>query len=227
MLWLTYSLPRSFSHVPGSEGKYQTGDPRYNSFFRSSASLLEAFLTSAALVALAEIGDKTQLLSFALAAKLRRPYPIMAGIFAATLLNHALAAWIGAWAATLVMPESLNWIIGLSFIACGLWALKPDTLDTPPRIFSAGVFITTLVAFFLAEMGDKTQFATVALAARYDALMWVILGTTLGMMLANAPAVWIGKVLAERINMKLVRWLAAASFLLMGAWSLAGGMAPL
>jgi putative Ca2+/H+ antiporter (TMEM165/GDT1 family) len=151
----------------------------------------------------------------------------MVGIFAATLLNHALAAWIGAWAATLIMPESLNWIVGLSFVACGLWALKPDTLDTPPRIFSAGVFVTTLVAFFLAEMGDKTQFATVALAARYDALMWVILGTTLGMMLANAPAVWIGKVLAERINMKMVRWLAAASFLLMGAWSLAGDMAPL
>jgi putative Ca2+/H+ antiporter (TMEM165/GDT1 family) len=213
--------------MPGSEGRYQTGDPRYNSFFHSSASLLEAFLTSAALVALAEIGDKTQLLSFALAAKLRRPYPIMVGIFAATLLNHALAAWIGAWAATLIMPESLNWIVGLSFVACGLWALKPDTLDTPPRIFSAGVFVTTLVAFFLAEMGDKTQFATVALAARYDALMWVILGTTLGMMLANAPAVWIGKVLAERINMKMVRWLAAASFLLMGAWSLAGDMAPL
>jgi putative Ca2+/H+ antiporter (TMEM165/GDT1 family) len=188
---------------------------------------LEAFLTSTALVALAEIGDKTQLLSFALAAKLRRPYPIMAGIFAATVLNHALAAWLGSWAANLVTPESLNLIIGLSFIACGLWALKPDTLDAQPRVFSAGVFATTLVAFFLAEMGDKTQFATVALAARYNALTWVILGTTLGMMLANAPAVWIGKALADRINMKRVRWMAAASFLLMGAWSLGGGAALL
>jgi putative Ca2+/H+ antiporter (TMEM165/GDT1 family) len=149
----------------------------------------------------------------------------MAGIFAATLLNHALAAWLGSWAANLITPESLNWIIGLSFIGCGLWALKPDTLDAQPRVFSAGVFATTLVAFFLAEMGDKTQFATIALAARYNALMWVILGTTLGMMLANAPAVWMGKALADRIDMKLVRWMAAASFLLMGAWSFAGGAA--
>jgi putative Ca2+/H+ antiporter (TMEM165/GDT1 family) len=187
---------------------------------------LEAFLTSAALVALAEIGDKTQLLSFALAAKLQRPFPIMIGIFAATLLNHALAAWFGTVAASLVTPEFLKWIVGLSFIACGLWALKADTLDVEPRIFSAGIFVTTLVAFFLAEMGDKTQFATIALAARYDAPMLVILGTTLGMLLANAPAVWIGKVLAERIDMKLVRGLAAASFLLMGAWSLATGVEP-
>lgn len=188
---------------------------------------MEAFLTSTALVALAEIGDKTQLLSFALAATLRRPYPIMAGIFAATLLNHALAAWLGSWVANLVAPESLKWIIGLSFIGCGLWALKPDTLDAQPRVFGAGVFATTVVAFFLAEMGDKTQFATVALAARYNALTWVILGTTLGMMLANAPAVWMGKALADRIDMKLVRWMAAASFLLMGAWTLASSAASL
>ncbi len=126
------------------------------------------------LVALAEIGDKTQLLSFALAAKLRRPYPIRAGIFAATLLNHALAASVGAWLASLISPQFLNWIVGLSFIGCGLWALKPDTLEDNPRIFNAGVFVTTLIAFFLAEMGDKTQFATVALAARYDALTAVV-----------------------------------------------------
>ncbi|MEO8766948.1 MAG: TMEM165/GDT1 family protein [Nitrosospira sp.] len=184
--------------------------------------MLEAFFTSTLLVALAEIGDKTQLLSFVLAAKLRRPYPIMAGIFAATLLNHALAASAGAWLASLISPQSLNWIVGLSFIGFGLWALKPDTLDGNPRIFSSGVFVTTLIAFFMAEMGDKTQFATVALAARYDALTMVVLGTTLGMMLANAPAVWIGETLADRINMRWVRWFAAASFLLMGAWSLAG-----
>ncbi|WP_217628041.1 TMEM165/GDT1 family protein [Nitrosospira sp. Nsp13] len=188
--------------------------------------MLEAFFTSTLLVALAEIGDKTQLLSFVLAAKLRRPYPIMAGIFVATLLNHALAASIGAWLASLISPQSLNWIVGLSFIGFGLWALKPDTLDENPRIFSAGVFVTTLVAFFVAEMGDKTQFATVALAARYDALTAVVLGTTLGMMLANAPAVWIGEALADRINMKWVRWFAAASFLLMGIWSLSGGAGP-
>lgn len=184
---------------------------------------MEAFFTSTLLVALAEIGDKTQLLSFVLAAKLRRPYPIMAGIFVATLLNHALAASVGTWLASLISPQSLNWIVGLSFIGFGLWALKPDTLDENPRIFSAGVFVTTVVAFFMAEMGDKTQFATVALAARYDALMVVVLGTTLGMMLANAPAVWIGEALADRVNMKWVRWFAAASFLLMGVWSLTGG----
>ena len=205
-----------------------TVESRYNSptVLLSAPSILEAFLTSTLLVALAEIGDKTQLLSFVLAAKLRRPYPIMAGIFVATLLNHALAASVGAWLASLISPQSLNWIVGLSFIGFGLWALKPDTLDENPRIFSAGVFITTLIAFFVAEMGDKTQFATVALAARYDALTSVVLGTTLGMMLANAHAVWIGEALADRINMKWVRWFAAASFLLMGVWSLSGGAGP-
>jgi len=184
---------------------------------------LEAFLTSTLLVALAEIGDKTQLLSFALAAKLRRPYPIMAGILVATLLNHALAAAAGAWAGGLISPQFLNWIVGLSFIGFGLWTLKPDVLDKDPRILDSGIFLTTLTAFFVAEMGDKTQFATVALAARYDSLYMVILGTTLGMMLANAPAVWIGKALANRIDMRRVRWAAAASFLLMGVWTLASG----
>ena len=208
--------------------RYQTGDPRYNSPFLSLAFpivIVEAFLTSTLLVALAEIGDKTQLLSFVLAAKLRRPYPIIAGIFAATLLNHALAASLGTWVANLIATESLNWIVGLSFIGCGLWALKPDTLEAQPRVFGAGVFATTLVAFFLAEMGDKTQVATVALAARYDAMVPVVFGTTLGMMLANAPAVWIGKALADRINMKVVRWLAAASFVLMGLGTLVSGAA--
>jgi Ca2+/H+ antiporter, TMEM165/GDT1 family len=201
-----------------------TRESRYNSpLFSHRTTTLEAFFTSTLLVALAEIGDKTQLLSFVLAAKLRRPYPIMMGIFAATLLNHALAASIGAWLASLISPQALNWIVGLSFIGFGLWALKPDTLDGDPHIFSAGVFVTTLIAFFIAEMGDKTQLATVALAARYDALVLVVLGTTLGMMLANAPAVWIGKALAHRINMKWMRWFAAASFVLMGLWSLAAG----
>ena len=206
------------------QGRYVTTESGYNSlsFLLARANILEAFFTSTLLVALAEIGDKTQLLSFVLAAKLRRPYPIMAGIFAATLLNHALVASAGAWLASLISPQSLNWIVGLSFIGFGLWTLKPDTLDGNPRIFSSGVFVTTLIAFFMAEMGDKTQFATVALAARYDALTMVVLGTTLGMMLANAPAVWIGETLADRINMRRVRWFAAASFLLMGAWSLAG-----
>ncbi len=187
---------------------------------------MEAFLTSTLLVALAEIGDKTQLLSFLLAAKLRRPYPIIAGIFCATLLNHALAASVGVWVANLIPAQALNWVVGLSFIGFGLWALKPDTLDYDPRIFG-GVFVTTLVAFFLAEMADKTQFATVALAAHYDALMLVVLGTTLGMMLANVPAVLLGEALAHRINTQAIRWFAAASFVLMGLWTLTpGGMMP-
>ena len=181
---------------------------------------MEALLTSTFLVAIAEIGDKTQLLSFVLAAKLKRKYTIMAGIFVATLLNHALAASVGAWLASMISPDALNWIVALSFIGFGLWALKPDTLDYEPRIFSAGVFVTTTIAFFLAEMGDKTQFATIALAARYDDLIWVVAGTTLGMMLANAPAVWVGEALAHRINMKLVRWFAAGTFVLMGLWTL-------
>ena len=176
---------------------------------------MEAFITPALLVALAEIGDKTQLLSFVLAAKLRRPYPIIAGIFVATLLNHALAATVGTWLASLISAEMLNWVVGLSFICFGLWALKPDQLDSDPRILGAGVFVTTLIAFFLAEMGDKTQFATVALAAHYDEM-------TLVMMIANVPAVWLGEALAHRINMQWVRWFAAASFVLMGCWTLTG-----
>lgn len=181
---------------------------------------MEAFITPALLVALAEIGDKTQLLSFVLAAKLRRPYPIIAGILVATLLNHALAAIVGTWLASLISAEILNWVVGLSFICFGLWALKPDQLDSNPRILGAGVFVTTLIAFFLAEMGDKTQFATVALAAHYDEMTLVVLGTTLGMMIANVPAVWLGEALAHRINMQRVRWFAAASFVLMGCWML-------
>lgn len=177
---------------------------------------MEALLVSTSIVALAEIGDKTQLLSFVLAAKLRRKYPIMLGIFCATLANHALAGYVGAWLASLVSPETLNWIVALSFIGFGLWALKPDTLESDPKLRQAGVFVTTLVAFFLVEMGDKTQLATVALAARYDSLVSVVAGTTLGMMLANAPAVWVGEALAHRINLKLVRWLAAGSFVALG-----------
>jgi Ca2+/H+ antiporter, TMEM165/GDT1 family len=186
--------------------------------------MVEAFFTSTVIVAIAEIGDKTQLLSFVLAAKLRRPYPIMMGIFVATLLNHALAASAAAWLAGLIPSHFINWIVGASFIGCALWALKPDTLEEHAPLFGSGVSVTTLIAFFLAEMGDKTQLATVALAARYDELVAVVLGTTLGMMLANAPAVWIGEALAGRINMRKTRWLAGALFLLMGVWSLAGGI---
>ena len=131
---------------------------------------------------------------------------------------------MGAWIASMIPSHFINWIVGLSFIGCALWALKPDTLEENPPLLSASAFVTTVIAFFVAEMGDKTQLATVALAARYDALTAVVLGTTLGMMIANAPAVWAGKALAGHINMEKTRWFAAALFVLMGVWSLAGGM---
>lgn len=181
---------------------------------------MQALLMSTSIVALAEMGDKTQLLSFVLAARFRKPVPILLGILVATLANHFLAGWLGAWLATLVSPEVLRWIVGLSFFAFGLWALRPDELGEDPRLPAAGVFLSTLVAFFLVEMGDKTQLATVALAARYQALAAVVLGTTLGMMLANAPAVWLGERLAHRVNMKYLRWAAAALFFVLGALAL-------
>ncbi len=177
---------------------------------------MEAFLTSTFLVAIAEIGDKTQLLSFVLAARLRKPWPVMAGILAATLANHAAAAWAGSLLSGMVGPAAMAWIVGLSFIGFGLWVLHPDSLDDSPQLHKAGAFVTAFIAFFLAEMGDKTQFATIALAARFDQLGLVILGTTLGMMLANVPAVWIGEKLAQKIPLKPVRILASALFILVG-----------
>ena len=177
---------------------------------------MEAFLTSTAIVAVAEMGDKTQLLSFVLAARFRRPWPIIAGILLATLANHFLAGAVGAWVATWIAPEVLRWVVALSFLAFGLWALKPDELEEDPAMPAAGVFLTTLVVFFLVEMGDKTQLATVALAARYESLVAVVLGTTLGMLVANAPAVWMGEKLAHRVNMRAMRWVAAALFWVLG-----------
>lgn len=182
---------------------------------------MEAFLTSAALVALAEIGDKTQLLSFVLAARLRKPWPIIAGIFVATIANHLFAGSVGVWLASLVDPRWLPWITGLVFVAFGLWTLHPDSLDDDPKLHRAGAFVTTVIAFFIAEMGDKTQFATVALAAKYDALLWVVLGTTIGMMLANVPAVLLGEGLARRLPLALIRWIAAAVFVLTGVVTVA------
>jgi putative Ca2+/H+ antiporter (TMEM165/GDT1 family) len=182
---------------------------------------LEAFLLSAALVALAEMGDKTQLLSFVLAAKLKKPWPIVAGILVATLANHALAAGVGAWLATLVEPRTLTWIVAAAFFAFGAWALVPDRFDGSREYSGRSAFVTTLVAFFVVEMGDKTQLATVALAARYETLAAVVLGTTLGMLVANAPAVWLGERLAQRVNMKAMRWIAAGLFGLMGVLTLA------
>jgi len=181
---------------------------------------LEALFISTSVVALAEMGDKTQLLSFLLAAKLKRKVPIILGILFATLANHFLAGYAGVWLASFVSPQALRWIVALSFFAFGAWALKPDKLEEDRNLRGAGVFLTTLIAFFLVEMGDKTQLATVALAARYDSLVAVVLGTTLGMMIANIPAVWIGEALAHRVNMKVMRWVAAVLFVLLGVLAL-------
>jgi putative Ca2+/H+ antiporter (TMEM165/GDT1 family) len=184
---------------------------------------LEPLFVSTAIVTAAEMGDKTQLLSFVLAAKLKRPVPIVLGILAATLANHFLAGWIGAWLATLVPPATLRWVIAASFVLFGLWTLKPDELEADRELRGTSVFATTLVAFFLVEMGDKTQLATIALAARYQALAMVVVGTTLGMMIANVPAVWMGEALAHRVNMSWMRRIAAASFILLGVLTLLAG----
>lgn len=186
---------------------------------------MEAFLVATGVVALAEMGDKTQLLSLVLAARFRRPWPIVLGIFAATVVNHGLAGAVGNWVTHTLGPDVLRWILGGSFIAMALWMLIPDKLDEDelPKASRFGVFGTTLVAFFLAEMGDKTQIATVMLAARYvDAYAWVVLGTTLGMMLANAPVVWLGERIVKRVPIKLVHGISAALFLLLGVGALIG-----
>jgi Ca2+/H+ antiporter, TMEM165/GDT1 family len=184
---------------------------------------LEAFLVSTGVVALAEIGDKTQLLAFILAARFRRPVPIIGAILAATLANHALAGAVGAWITALLGPQTLRVVLGLSFIAMAIWTLIPDRLDgSDAKLPHAGVFATTLVAFFLAEMGDKTQVATVALAARYHAFAAVVAGTTLGMMIANVPAVLVGGRLAHRLPIRLVHAIAAAIFAALGVIALTG-----
>jgi putative Ca2+/H+ antiporter (TMEM165/GDT1 family) len=183
---------------------------------------LEAFLVSCVLVAAAEMGDKTQLLSFVLAGRLQRPWAIIAGILSATLLNHTLAGTLGYLLANRLSQSTLLWITGLSFIAFGLWTLRPDSLDETPRLRGRGAFTITLIAFFLAEMGDKTQLATVALAARFQAPLPVILGTTAGMLVADVPAVWIGSKLAQRVPMKALRITAAILFLTLGGITLSG-----
>ena len=180
---------------------------------------MEAFLISTGIVALAEMGDKTQLLSLVLAARFRKPWPIVLGIFVATLANHALAGAVGSWVTRMLGPDVLRWVLGASFIAMAIWMLIPDKLDEddqPSTTSKLGVFGTTLVAFFLAEMGDKTQIATVALAARYHSFYAVVAGTTLGMMIANVPAVFVGEAIARRVSMKLMHGIAALVFALLG-----------
>ncbi|NCU67902.1 TMEM165/GDT1 family protein [Acidovorax sp. 210-6] len=183
---------------------------------------MEAFLVSTSIVALAEMGDKTQLLALVLAARFRKPWPIVWGIFVATVFNHALAGAAGAWITTLIGPQVLRWVLGVSFIAMAVWMLIPDKLEDGdtgegPRW---GVFGTTVVAFFLAEMGDKTQIATVMLAAQYSGWLWVVAGTTLGMMLANAPVVWLGERITRRIPLRTVHVVSAGIFLVLGILAL-------
>ena len=185
---------------------------------------MEALLVSTGVVALAEIGDKTQLLAFILAARFKRPLPIILGILAATLVNHGLAGALGAWITSVVQPHVLRWVLGLSFIAMAIWTLIPDTMDEDEARVTQhlGVFGATLVTFFLAEMGDKTQIATVAMAAHYGTPLVVVIGTTLGMMIADVPAVFLGDRLAGRIPMKLVHSIAAAIFAALGLATLLG-----
>jgi putative Ca2+/H+ antiporter (TMEM165/GDT1 family) len=184
---------------------------------------MDAFLVSTGIVALAEIGDKTQLLSFILAAKFRRPMPIVLGILLATIVNHAFAGALGAWITARVSPETMRWILGASFIAMALWTLVPDRFEADDaKLAKFGVFTATLIAFFLAEMGDKTQIATVALAARFHAFYAVVAGTTCGMMLANVPAVLLGDRIAGRIPARLVHAVAAALFAALGVATLLG-----
>jgi putative Ca2+/H+ antiporter (TMEM165/GDT1 family) len=181
---------------------------------------MEAVVSSFLLVAASEMGDKTQLLAFSLATRFRKPWTVMAGILVATLANHALASSVGSWISTHVPARVMAALLAVTFIAFGLWTLKPDTLEEskkPPRF---GAFLTTTILFFLAEMGDKTQLATLAVAARYQAVVLVTLGTTLGMLLSDGLAVFLGEKLAGRVQMKWLRWFAAGLFFLFGAVSL-------
>ena len=185
---------------------------------------MEAFLISTGIVALAEIGDKTQLLALLLAARFKKPWPIVWGIFVATVLNHAMAGALGAWITTLISPQTLRWILGVSFIAMAVWMLIPDKLDdaTDKKPVRFGVFGTTVMLFFLAEMGDKTQVATVMLAARFDAYVAVVAGTTLGMMLANVPVVWLGERMTRLVPLRVVHIVSAIIFLGLGLFALFG-----
>jgi putative Ca2+/H+ antiporter (TMEM165/GDT1 family) len=184
---------------------------------------MEAILTSTRVVALAEIGDKTQLLSLLLAARYKKPLPIISGILIATLANHFAAGALGAWLSSLFTPEAKRWIVGGSLLAIAAWTLKPDKFEGDVRDASRyGVFALTCVVFFLAEMGDKTQIATIALAAKYDALMLVVIGTTLGMMIANVPVVFLGSAASHRIPFRAVRFVAALLFAVLGVAALLG-----
>lgn len=185
---------------------------------------MESLLVSTGVVALAEIGDKTQLLAFILAARFKKPVPIILGILVATLVNHGLAGALGAWITSAVTPEILRWVLGISFIGMAIWTMIPDKIEEEETKVAQkfGVFGATLITFFLAEMGDKTQIATVAMAAHYAAPLLVVVGTTLGMLIADVPAVFLGDKLANKIPMKLVHSIAAAIFAILGIATLFG-----
>ena len=190
---------------------------------------MESLFVSTGVVAFAEIGDKTQLLAFILAARFRKPLPIILGILAATLVNHGLAGALGAWITSAISPAVLRWVLGLSFIGMAIWTLIPDEIEEEETRIAArfGVFGATLITFFLAEMGDKTQIATVAMAVHYAAPLLVVVGTTLGMLIADVPAVFVGDKLANRIPMRLVHSIAAAVFAFLGVATLLGAGASL
>jgi putative Ca2+/H+ antiporter (TMEM165/GDT1 family) len=185
---------------------------------------MEALFVSTGVVALAEVGDKTQLLAFLLAARFKKPLPIIAGILVATLINHGLAGALGAWITQSVSPQVLRWVLGASFIGMAIWTLIPDEIEEEETQIAQrfGVFGATLITFFLAEMGDKTQVATVAMAAHYANPLWVVMGTTLGMLIADVPAVFVGDKLANKIPMRLVHMVAAAMFAVLGVATLMG-----
>lgn len=185
---------------------------------------MESLLVSTGVVALAEIGDKTQLLAFILAARFKKPLPIIAGILVATIINHGLAGALGAWITSAISPEVLRWVLGASFIGMAIWTMIPDEIDEDETQVAKrfGVFGATLVTFFLAEMGDKTQIATVAMAAHYATPVMVVIGTTLGMLIADVPAVFVGDKLANKIPMKLVHSIAAGVFAILGVATLLG-----
>ena len=184
--------------------------------------MLTTIFLSTGVVALAEMGDKTQLLAFLLAARFKKPVPIILGILLATIVNHGFAGALGAWITTLLSPNTLGWILGISFIAMAIWTLKPDEIEEDEAKIAGrfGVFGATTITFFLAEMGDKTQIATVALAANYSSVILVVIGTTLGMMIADVPAVFIGTKFAQKVSMKLVHGIAAAVFAVLGVITL-------
>ena len=212
-------LGKTFDH-PTSR---LAGGVAWSFVFSGRGDFMEALLVSTGIVALAEIGDKTQLLAFILAAKFRKPVPIILGILAATLANHSFAGAVGNWVTSMLDGQTLRWILGVSFIGMAIWTLIPDKFDEDDaKLARFGVFGTTLIAFFLAEMGDKTQVATVALAEQYQAFFTVVTGTTLGMMIANVPAVLLGDRIAHRMPVRLVHSIAAAIFAVLGVATLVG-----